>query len=115
MRRPGAGTGGRPIRRRRAYHGAGQRRRGTRGHQSGASQYQPTRARLIVQLSADFTRSGENGTRRMRTPVASNIALAMAAATGLMDGSPAPLGGRSGWLISTTFTSAGVSVISRIG
>ena len=39
---------------------------------------------------------------RIRTPVASNIALAIAAATGLIDGSPAPVGARSGWLISTT-------------
>ena len=45
--------------------------------------------------SAAFTRSGENGTRRMRTPVASKIALAMAAATGRIDGSPAPVGGSS--------------------
>ena len=43
--------------------------------------------------SACFTRSGENGTRRMRTPVASKIALAIAAATGRIDGSPAPVGG----------------------
>src|SRR5215831_10194911 len=67
------------------------------------------------QLNADLTRSGENGTRRIRTPVASNMAFAMAAATGRIDGSPAPVGAISGWLISTTFTSAGVSVISRIG
>ena len=46
--------------------------------------------------SACFTRSGENGTRRMRTPVASKIALAIAAATGRIDGSPAPVGGWSG-------------------
>ena len=46
--------------------------------------------------SACFTRSGENGTRRMRTPVASKIALAIAAATGRIEGSPAPLGGSSG-------------------
>ena len=32
----------------------------------------------------------------MRTPVASYIAFATAATTGLMDGSPAPYGGRSG-------------------
>src|SRR5262249_57651335 len=65
--------------------------------------------------SACFTRSGENGTRRSRTPVASKMALAMAAATGRIDGSPAPVGGSSGWLIKTTLTSAGVSVMSRIG
>ena len=33
--------------------------------------------------SACFTRSGENGTRLIRMPVASKIALAMAAATGI--------------------------------
>src|SRR5262249_58499320 len=37
-----------------------------------------------------LTRSGENGTRRMRTPVASKIAFAIAAATGRIEGSPAP-------------------------
>src|SRR5215510_9199001 len=47
------------------------------------------------------TRSGVNGTRRMRTPVASNTALAMAPATGRIEGSPAPVGSRSGRLIST--------------
>jgi hypothetical protein len=46
--------------------------------------------------SAAFTRSGENGTRRMRTPVASKMAFAIAAATGRIDGSPAPVGGSSG-------------------
>src|SRR5262249_9164429 len=62
-----------------------------------------------------FTRSGENGTRRMRTPVASKIALAIAAATGRMLGSPAPDGSISGWLISTKSICSGVSVMSRIG
>ena len=65
--------------------------------------------------SACFTRSGENGTRRMRTPVASKIALAIAAATGRMLGSPAPDGSISGWLISTKSIFSGVSVMSRIG
>src|SRR5205085_8346460 len=53
-------------------------------------------ARCKTYDSADLTRSGENGTRRMRTPVASKIALAIAAATGRIDGSPAPVGGSSG-------------------
>ena len=35
-------------------------------------------------------RAGVNGTRRMRTPVASKIALLMAAAVGREEGSPAP-------------------------
>src|SRR5262249_29713063 len=60
-------------------------------------------------------RSGENGTRRMRTPVASKIALAIAAATGRIAGSPEPVGGSSGWLINTTSMVSGVSVMSRIG
>ena len=65
--------------------------------------------------SACFTRSGENGTRRMRTPVASKIALAMAAATGRIDGSPPPLGATSGRSINTTSIVSGVSVMSRMG
>src|SRR3954447_9038804 len=65
--------------------------------------------------SACFTRSGENGTRRIRTPVASKMALAMAAATGRVEGSPAPDGAISGWLISTTSIVSGVSVMSRMG
>src|SRR5262249_26148916 len=65
--------------------------------------------------SACFTRSGENGTRRMRTPVASKIALAMAAATGRMEGSPAPLGAISGWLMRTRSIVSGVSLMSRMG
>ena len=51
----------------------------------------------------------------MRTPVASKIALAIAAATGRMLGSPAPVGGSSGWLISAKSIFSGVSVMSRIG
>ena len=51
----------------------------------------------------------------MRTPVASKIALAIAAATGRIYGSPAPVGGWSGWLISTKSIVSGVSVMSRIG
>ena len=43
--------------------------------------------------SACFTRSGENGTRRMRTPVASKIALAIAAATGRIAARRRPVGG----------------------
>ena len=65
--------------------------------------------------NAAFTRSGENGTRRMRTPVASKIALAIAAATGRIEGSPAPVGAASGRLISTQSIVSGVSPMSRIG
>ena len=57
--------------------------------------------------SADLTLSGENGTRRIRTPVASNTAFAIAAATGRLDGSPAPEGAISGWLINTTSITSG--------
>ena len=39
---------------------------------------------------AAFTRSGVNGTVRMRTPVASKTALPSAAATGAVEASPAP-------------------------
>ena len=49
-------------------------------------------------------------------PEAKNqIAFAIAAATGRIEGSPAPVGGSSGWLISTTSIVSGVSVMSRIG
>jgi hypothetical protein len=46
--------------------------------------------------NAAFTLPGVNGTRRSRTPVASKMALAIAAATGRLEGSPAPEGGMSG-------------------
>ena len=41
-------------------------------------------------FSAASTRAGVNGTRRMRTPVASNTAFATAAIIGLQTVSPAP-------------------------
>src|ERR1700686_4157262 len=78
----------------------------------GAGRAQPNRQPYDI---AAFTRSGENGTRRSRTPVASKIALAIAAATGRLDGSPAPEGGISEWSISTTSIFSGVSLMSRIG
>ena len=56
-----------------------------------------------------------SGTRRRRTPVALKTALASAAATGRIELSPAPAGGRSGRLISTMSTASGASVMSRIG
>jgi hypothetical protein len=43
-----------------------------------------------------LTRDGVSGAWRMRAPVASKIALAMAAAVARLDGSPAPLDGSSG-------------------
>jgi hypothetical protein len=46
--------------------------------------------------NAGFSRSGVNGARRRRTPVASKTALAIAAATGRIELSPAPAGGSSG-------------------
>jgi hypothetical protein len=51
----------------------------------------------------------------MRTPVASKIALAIAAATGRIEGSPAPVGAESGRSISTQSIVPGVSLMSRIG
>lgn len=64
-----------------------------------------------------MTRSGENGTRRMGTQVTSKIALAIAAATGRIDGSPAPVGAASGRLIRTMSIAASVPVMSedRVG
>jgi hypothetical protein len=41
--------------------------------------------------------------------------LAIAAATGRIEGSPAPVGGASGRLISTQSIVSGVSPMSRIG
>src|SRR6516165_2697979 len=60
-------------------------------------------------------RSGVNGARRRRTPVASKTALASAPATGRIELSPAPAGGNSGRLSSTMSTVSGASVMSRIG
>src|SRR5262249_42077090 len=68
-----------------------------------------------VRASAALTRSGVIGTRRMRTPVASKIALAIAAGTVRVAGSPAPVPGSSGRLMSTTSICSGASWISRIG
>jgi hypothetical protein len=56
-----------------------------------------------------------NGARRMRTPVASKIALATAAVTGRVEPSPAPVGGWSGRSRITTSIFSGTSVMSRIG
>ena len=64
---------------------------------------------------AALTRSGVIGTRRMRAPVASKMALAIAAGTVRVDGSPAPEAGRSGRLMSTMSICSGASWISRIG
>ena len=60
-------------------------------------------------------RSGVIGTRRTRTPVASKMALAIAAGTVRVDGSPAPCGAISGRLMSTMSTDSGASASSRIG
>src|SRR5262249_25472041 len=65
-------------------------------------------------LRAASTRSGVIGTSRRQIPAASKTALAMAAGTGTMEGSPPPLGGISGRLISTTSIS-GMSGKWRIG
>jgi hypothetical protein len=62
-----------------------------------------------------LTLSGVNGARRMRTPVASKMALAIAAATGRVDASPAPVLGSSGRLIITMSICSGTCVMSRIG
>src|SRR5712671_4884897 len=51
----------------------------------------------------------------MRTPVASKIAFAIAAATGRIEGSPEPLGATSGRLMRTTSIDSGASVMSRMG
>ena len=60
------------------------------------------------------TRSGVSGISRKRTPVASNTALAMAAALGTEADSPAPSGAMSCRGISTTST-AGTCGKVRMG
>jgi hypothetical protein len=55
------------------------------------------------------------GARRRRTPVASKIALAIAAAAGRIAASPAPYGGSSGRLINTMSIASGASAMSRVG
>src|SRR5262249_52620728 len=64
---------------------------------------------------APFTRSGVNGTRRRRTPVAAKTALAMTAGTGQAAGSPAPTGGWSRRSISTISMASGTSLKRRSG
>ena len=59
------------------------------------------RALVYAFFNPASTRSGVNGASRRRTPVASKIALAIAAAIGALDGSPPPRAGISGRLINT--------------
>src|SRR2546425_710018 len=59
---------------------------------------------------APFTRSGVNGTRRRRTLVAANTALAMAAGTGQAAGSPAPTDGWSRRSMSVISMASGTSL-----
>src|SRR6266436_5792883 len=63
---------------------------------------------------AALTRSGVNGSSRMRLPVAAANALAMAAAVGPCAASPAPSARSFGRLISTVST-LGTSGMVRIG
>ena len=51
--------------------------------------------------SAALTRSGVNGTWRIRAPVASKMALPSAAATRVIESSPAPVASSSGRFNST--------------
>src|SRR6266542_5515038 len=60
------------------------------------------------------TRCGVNGASRRRTPTASKIALAIAAAIGALDGSPPPRAGISGRL-SKTISISGTSGNLRMG
>jgi hypothetical protein len=61
-----------------------------------------------------FTRSGVNGSRRSRTPVASKMAFASAADVGPCDASPVPRYGSPGRLINAT-SIGGTSENVRIG
>src|SRR5437763_14463533 len=63
---------------------------------------------------AALTRSGVKGTVRSRMPIASKIALPIAAGIGLVVASPAPTDGWSGRLIGSMITS-GTSENLRIG
>src|SRR2546425_13167171 len=69
----------------------------------------------VTALSAALIRSGVNGTVLTRVPVASKMALAIAAGTGQAAGSPAPTGRWSGRLTRTISTSSGASAQVRIG
>src|SRR6266516_6494857 len=62
----------------------------------------------------DFTRSGVNGISRNLTPVASKIALPIAAAVGIEAVSPTPSGSVLGWSINIVWIS-GISGNLRIG
>src|SRR5207247_6673464 len=95
------GGGGHPAAQRRGSDlSAGGMRRGAGEHQRDREprdddDRQSSRAHRFVSpaASAALTRSGVSGTRRMRTPVASKKALATAAGTVRVDGSPAPEAG----------------------
>src|SRR5262245_57949192 len=65
--------------------------------------------------NAAFTRSGVKGTRRRRTPVASNTALPIAAGTSPRAISAAPEGASSGRLISSISIEAGTEFIFSTG
>src|SRR6266436_7340592 len=80
-----------------------------------ASEFDDLLRSLPVYANAGLSRSGVSGARRRRTPVASKTALAMAAATGRIELSPAPAGGNSARFSSTMSTVSGASVMSRIG
>jgi hypothetical protein len=64
----------------------------------------PAKAGPYEEASARFTRSGVKGTSRIRTPVASKIALPIAAATMVIAVSPAPIAGTLVRSISTHST-----------
>ena len=81
--------------------------------------YAPSQSSSVFPLTT--ARPSPDGARtapttRMRTPVASKIALAIAAATGRIEGSPAPVGQTLHKLISTTSIISGFSNIEdRVG
>jgi S-adenosylmethionine:tRNA ribosyltransferase-isomerase len=84
-------------------------------HEFGDSAFiQRAAASFHPRASAAFTRAGVKGAVRSLTPVASNTALASAAATGAVAASPAPSSGWSGRLIRIT-SIAGASGNLRIG
>src|SRR5262249_60229164 len=74
----------------------------------------PAAFRSVSHALAAFTRAGVKGTVRSRRPLASNTALASAAATVVVAASPAPRGGSFGRSINSIAIS-GTSGKGRIG
>src|SRR5579872_890081 len=91
-------AGGRGIHREQNVHASTIARFGARAQRLSWALRRWDQARA---LRASFTRSAVSGIWRRRTPVASKMALPMAAAITVIDVSPAPVASSSGRFIST--------------